>query len=85
MRPASALQLISHTGHKQNFLEVYKKIDILIRRMTTKQQIFVMNSANHVFVLETFFDWNESKYSLGFYRRLSDDMLFRRCHPVGCD
>ena len=53
MRPAPALQLISHTGHRRDFLGVCKEVDILIGGVTTKQHIFVVNSADHVLVLET--------------------------------
>ena len=53
MRPAPALQWISHTGHRQNFLEVCEEVDVSIGGVTTKQHIFVMNSADHVLVLET--------------------------------
>ena len=53
MRPAPALQLISHTGHRRDFLGVCEEIDVSIGRVTTKQHIFVVNSVDHVLVLGT--------------------------------
>ena len=53
MRPAPARQLISHTGHRQEFLGVCKEVDVSIGGVTTKQHIFVVNNADHVLVLGT--------------------------------
>lgn len=49
------LQLISYTGHYQDFIVVCKDVKINIGEIITKQNIFVMDSTDHVLVLEILF------------------------------
>ena len=63
-----ALWLISHTGYRWNFVGVYKNVNVSVGGVTTKQNIFVVNSINHVLILGTPFmikaqarmDWDSS-------------------------
>ena len=55
MRIRPDLKLVSHTSHKQKFLEVCKDIDIAIKDVVSCQNIFVVDNADHVLVLDTLF------------------------------
>ena len=48
-----ALRLISHSGHKREFLGVCEDVDVTIGGVVSCQNIFVVDSADHVLVLGT--------------------------------
>ena len=47
------LRLISHTGHRRDFIGVCEDVDVSVGGAVTKQNIFVVDSADHVLVLGT--------------------------------
>lgn len=47
--------LIFHIGYKWDFVEMYKNVDVSVGKMITKQNIFIVNSADHMLVLEILF------------------------------
>ena len=49
------LWLISHTGYRQDFVGVCENVNVSVGGVTTKQNIFVVDIANHVLVLGTLF------------------------------
>ena len=53
MRIGPDLKLVSHTGHKREFLGVCEDVDVAIGGVVSCQNIFVVDSADHVLVLGT--------------------------------
>ena len=53
IRMGPALRLISHTSHKREFIGVCEDVDVAIGGVVTTQNIFVVNSVDHLLVLGT--------------------------------
>ena len=84
--------LTRHTGHRKDFVGVCEDFDVSVKGVTIKQNIFVINSTNHAFILgmlfmikaHTWINWNSSMYLIMTYY-LPDDHSTAVCKVLNWD